>query len=157
MNTEKWDAIAKAFAVGTWVPANGLEAWYAQAVSEATTIRSALPLDVETLLEVGCGVGRLTPYLALLFPRVIATDTSPVCRRVTAERCEHRPNVVVAEPVGQTADAALVWGNLYDSDWTLQQISAHRQEMRRLYPLVLEGNSERWKLWDPRGYANFEA
>jgi ubiquinone/menaquinone biosynthesis C-methylase UbiE len=49
-----------------------------------------------TCVEVGCGPGRMTPYLAERFDRVIAVDVSPVMldlarRRVEDERVEFRP------------------------------------------------------------------
>lgn len=140
MNTEKWDAIAEAFRLGEWVPANGWEAWNAQAVREAVMIRDALPNRVDELIEVGCGVGRLTPYLAVMFPRVIATDTSAACRIVTRERCRHHPNVRVMLPASlpmAAGDAALVWGNLYDSDWSKDAAVKHISKLRDTYPLVL--------------------
>lgn len=148
MNVEKWDAIATRFSTGEQVPANGWEAWAEQAATEAATIRGTLPESVGTLLEVGCGVGRLTPYLALMFPIIIATDTSPCCRLVTENRCSARGNVLVLPPdeaAAEPADAALVW-NLYDTDWPAADQAEHRHEMQRRYPIVLEGNAERWML-----------
>lgn len=157
MNQAKWDRIAEEFAAGTAVPANGWEAWADQATREATMIRDAMPSEVETLVEIGCGVGRLTPYLALLFPHVIAIDTSPACRVVTAQRCEHRPNVLVTGSARTPADAAaaLVWC-LYDSDWTTGQVNLHRALMREAYPIVLEGDQDRWMLWSATEVVTFE-
>lgn len=141
MNTAKWDAFAEAFAAGQAVPANGWEAWSEQAVREATMIRKALPDTVQCLLEVGCGVGRLSPYLALMFPRVVCTDTSAACRTVTRERTRHHANVTVlpadARLPDPQPDAALVWGNLYDSDWTDANARAHLAGLVDTYPLVL--------------------
>lgn len=146
MNEQKWDRIAEEFGRGEHVPANGWEAWNEQASREAVTIRDALPSEVETIVEIGCGVGRLTPYLALLFVYVRATDTSTACRMVTRQRCEHRPNVLVLPPGDYPADAAVVWGNLYDKDWNADAIREHRETLRANYPMVLEGNESRWLL-----------
>lgn len=143
MNTAKWDAIAESFERGEFVPANGWEAWRDQALREAATIRDAIPGHVLDLIEIGCGVGRLTPHLSLLFPRVIATDTSAVCRRVTLDRCREYgvENVDVYEayfPVpGARSTAAVVWGNLYDSDWTEDVARAHTRALMDEYPIVL--------------------
>jgi SAM-dependent methyltransferase len=148
VNVEKWDAIASRFASGEQVPANGWEAWAEQASKEAVAIRAAIPESVEILLEVGCGVGRLTPYLALMFPVVVATDTSAACRAVTLSRCERRGTVLVLPPdeaEREDCDAALVW-NLYDSDWPAADQAEHRHGMQARYPIVLEGNPERWML-----------
>jgi SAM-dependent methyltransferase len=147
VNTEKWDKLAEAFAAGTAVPANGWEAWGEQAAREAATIRNVLPRDAETIVEVGCGVGRLTPYLAMLFPRVIATDTSSACRVVTKQRCKHRPNVKVRAPGTPKADAAVIWC-LYDEDWTALESTNHLREMLAAYSLVLEGNADAHWLYD---------
>lgn len=158
MNTEKWDAIAEAFRLGEWVPANGWVEWEAQAVCEAAMIRKALPERVDELIEVGCGVGRLTPYLAVMFPRIIATDTSAACRIVTRERCRHHPNVRVMLPASlpmAAGDAALVWGNLYDSDWSEEARRKHTAKLRRTYPIVLEGNAEHWMLYEATGFGRF--
>lgn len=145
MNTTKWDAIAEAFAGGTGVPANGWEAWNDQARREAITIRGALPHSVDNLLEVGCGIGRLTPHLALMFLSVTSIDTSTACRMVTRKRCRHRSNVTIlpadARMTVAGIDAALVWA-LYDEDWPQDQVTAHRAEVLEKYGLVLEGNAE---------------
>lgn len=152
MNPAKWDAIAEAFDAGTWVPANGWDAWAQQTVREAAMIRSALPDTVDVLLEVGCGIGRLTPYLAIMFPNVVAIDTSTACRMVTRKRCRNHSNLTILPADARMTiagiDAALAWGNLYDEDWSEAESSAHRAELRRLYPLVLEGNAEAHWLYE---------
>lgn len=161
MNPEKWDAIAEAFDAGAFVPANGWYGWHVQARCEAAQIRDALPRKVDVLVEVGCGVARLTPHLALLFPRVIACDTSSACRRVTSERCRRRRNVLVQPTLPAASDgrtyAALVWGDLYDEDWPASEVKAHRLMLRERYPVVLEGNAERWMLWSEHECVTFEA
>lgn len=139
MNTAKWNVVATEFERGLRVPANGWEAWAEAASREAVEIRDAIPEGVEILLEVGCGVGRLTPYLGLLFPHVVATDTSPVCRRVTEERCKLRGNVLVLDPdeaQAEPADCALVW-RLYDEDWSDATRDAHARSLMDRYPVVL--------------------
>lgn len=150
MNTAKWDAVANDFIAGTRVPAQGWEAWAAQATQEAITIRAALPESVEMLLEVGCGVGRLTPYLALLFPFVVATDTSAACRSVTLARCDKHTNVLVLPPdeaAQEACDAALVWC-LYDSDWTAQASFEHLESVNARYPLMLYGTADAHWLYE---------
>lgn len=150
MNVEKWDALATRFSTGEQAPANGWEAWAEQAATEAATIRGALPESVGTLLEVGCGVGRLTPYLALMFPIIIATDTSPCCRLVTENRCSARGNVLILPPdeaADEPADAALVW-NLYDEDWPLEARDAHLSELEARYRYVLHGSGEAHWLYE---------
>lgn len=149
MNTAKWDALAESFAAGRAVPANGWQAWNEQAVKEATQIRSLLPDDVLLLLEVGCGVGRLTPYLALMFPRVVAIDTSAACRAVTRQRCEPHRNVRVlpADARLPRCDAALAWC-LYDEDWQPIDAAIHLDDLCDRYPLVLEGHAGEYWLHD---------
>lgn len=129
MNERKWDLIAEAFANGTLHPANGMEAWQEDAVREAILVRAIIPVECLTLMEVGCGVGRMTPFLSVLWPRVVATDTSSACRVVTAERVRLHRNTTVCEPGGIQADAALVWGNLYDDDWSDDEAAAHVCEL----------------------------
>lgn len=153
MNPAKWDAIAESFERGELVPANGIAAWTKQAADEAATIRRALPDSIDTLLEVGCGVGRLTPWLSLLFPRVIATDTSVRCLRLTNIACGHgmRWNVRTRapdDPVCAEADAAVVWGNLYDEDWTREAANAHITSLANSYPIVLVQLAHRSELFD---------
>jgi len=150
VNTEKWDAFAEAFARGDVTPANGWTEWEAQAVREADTIRGALPHHVGTLVEVGCGIGRLTPQLALRFSTIIAMDTSTACRRVTRNRCRAHRNVLVVPPDDRRVegDAALVWGNLYDSDWSYAETREHREMLRGRFPIVLEGNEGRWARYE---------
>lgn len=141
MNEARWDAIADSFERGELVPANGMEAWRDKALEEALLIRSVLPGNVETLVEVGCGVGRLTPYLALTFPRVIAIDTSSQCRRLTMIATVYSNNVVVCSPdevpsIGEP-DAAVVWGNLFDEDWSDQDAIDYLWQLLGAVPLVL--------------------
>lgn len=145
MNSEKWDAFAEAFAAGTAIPANGWAAWNKQALDEAVTIRCALPESVECLVEVGCGVGRLTPYLAIGFPRVVCTDTSAACRAVTRERCCGHGNVIVMPPdhLLVEGDAALVWGNLYDEDWSDAEARAHLYQLVEAHRCVLVQHTTR--------------
>lgn len=149
MNEDKWDAIAAAFERGEWQPANGIDVWRDEAFREAVTIRRALPATVQSILEVGCGVGRLTPHLAVLFGSgVVAVDTSANCRRVTSFACHHLRNVVVCqpgEPLTGQPDAALVW-KLYDEDWSLPERDEHLNEMQAAYRYVLHSNNgvEHW-------------
>jgi SAM-dependent methyltransferase len=147
MNTDKWDRVAATFEHPEYEPPNGWASWEYLASQEAATIRRALPLEVETIVEIGSGVGRLTPYLALCFIYVTATDTSAACRRVTRQRCAHRPNVKVREQGFPLADAAVVWGRLYDDDWPELAVMFHRRELRREYAFVLEGAESAWHLY----------
>lgn len=130
MNETKWDALADAWLSGTMPPANGMTAWYGQAIIEADLIRSILPPEVRSITEVGCGVGRLTPYLAQRFDRVEAVDTSARMIDACELACHGTENVsfcVIADGFMPAAgmDAALVWGNLYDEDWSLAEAADH--------------------------------
>lgn len=137
MNEAKWDAVATAYVQGRLLPANGIAEWGRLATLEALRIDAILPDTIDLLLEVGSGVGRLTPALGVLFPRVVATDTSELMRSVTRVACAHLPNVEVSEPGGITADAAVVWGNLYDEDWTDDEAAGHVCELAACCGYVL--------------------
>jgi hypothetical protein len=69
---------------------------------------------------------------------------------VTRDRCRDRPNVFVVAPDNPYAkgDAAVVWGNLYDDDWSDEAAIEHRAVLREQFPVVLEGNERRWLRWD---------
>lgn len=142
MNAAKWDEKWSMFDNGHLEPANGREVWAANAAVEAALIRNILPLEVAVIVEVGCGIGRLTPNLAPLFWHVYAVDTSVVACKVTRAVAPHR-NVTVTvlhgELLGRAvqADAAVVWGNMYDADWTLDAARLHIEDLAKHYPLVL--------------------
>lgn len=138
MNQAKWDNVARDYAANTLMPANGWSEWNAQARREADLIRSLLPENVQTLVEIGCGIGRLTRYLSITFPNVIATDTSSECRKVTRAATLRR-RVVVDEGLYPPGDAALVWGGLYDDDWRNEAMNVHFNGIVAMYPMVLYG------------------
>lgn len=126
MNEAKWNDVGTRFMSGSLEPANGFAAWDALAMREAAQIASTLPASASTIIEVGCGVGRLTPHLADLFDDVHATDTAEAMRRATRWRCKRHPNVTVTPPdPDASADAIVVWGTLYDQDWTTICANAH--------------------------------
>lgn len=139
MNESKWDDIAWRWMNGSMWPANGVERWTEDAKLEAAEIAQRLNATaiVGTLVEVGCGVGRLTPHLAAHFPLVLATDTAGWCRHVTRERCKDLANVIVEPGLYPAGDAALVWGNLYDEDWSLPAALEHIAGLLEEYERVL--------------------
>lgn len=139
MNAERWDAIGRQWLHGQLEPANGRAAWTAQAQAEAAQIAEILaPSKDKTLLEVGCGIARLTPWLAGWFKQVIAIDTSPVMLGITAAATSYLLNVETwvagHEP---DCDAALVWGRMYDEDWGAQDTIDHLWDLLGRCPLVL--------------------
>lgn len=139
MNAERWDAIGRQWLHGQLEPANGRAAWTAQAQAEAAQIAEILaPSKDKTLLEVGCGIARLTPWLAGWFKTVIAIDTSPVMLGITAAATSYLLNVETwvadHEP---DCDAALVWGNLYDEDWSDTDAAAHLGSLVIMHEYVL--------------------
>lgn len=142
MNEERWDRIGADWLVGTLAPANGMEAWREGAQEEAIRISAILHHPsrqhrVDTLVEVGCGVGRLTPHLAPYFRKVIATDTSTVMRGITERAAAHWQNVTVDAGLYPHGDAALVWGNLYDEDWSDAAAVEHLSGLVAQFPVVL--------------------
>lgn len=147
MNPAKWDEVARRFEAGELIPGNGMDAWREIAITESIAIRAALPSSLEALVEIGCGIGRLTPYLALEFPRVIAVDTSTECLRVTARTCERFNNVEISDVLWPEADAALIW-QLYDAEWSDADRLAHLNQACRTYPLVLSGSDDGWALFE---------
>lgn len=146
MNPAKWDDVALRFEAGDLIPANGMEAWREIAISESITIRAALPSSVGTLVEIGCGIGRLTPYLALSFPRVVAVDTSAECLRVTQRTCERFSNVEISDVLWPEGDAAVIW-QLYDDEWSDAERLGHINQARRTYPIVLSGGDAGWVIF----------
>lgn len=142
MNASRWDRIGAAWLAGELSPANGLEEWRKAAHAEAVLIASILHKpgrmhQVATLVEVGCGVGRLTPLLAPYFQTIIATDTSSVMLGITSAAAFHWQNIKVVSGLYPNGDAALVWGNLYDEDWTTQAATEHLIGLCEQFPLVL--------------------
>jgi SAM-dependent methyltransferase len=51
------------------------------------------PNSVRSVVEYGCGVGRVTPYLAARFPRVTAIDISASHLTMARQHCADRPSV----------------------------------------------------------------
>lgn len=148
MNAERWDAIGRQWLHGQLEPANGRAAWTAQAQAEAAQIAEILaPSKDKTLLEVGCGIARLTPWLAGWFKTVIAIDTSPVMLGITAAATSYLLNVETwvagHEP---PCDAALVWGNLYDEDWSRDAANEHIRGLAETHSSVLVWTGSRDEL-----------
>lgn len=139
MNEAKWDDVGEQWRSGGLQPATSMAVWLAQAREEAAELAAILHhnAQVETLAEIGCGLGRLTRYLAPYFRRIAAHDTSSVMREVTAHVTRNWPNVHVLDLPYRNADAALVWGNLYDADWTDKAATQHLEALVNQYPLVL--------------------
>jgi SAM-dependent methyltransferase len=140
MNPDRWDEIGRQWETGALTPANGFDKWEAIASAEAARIRSLLP-GAESLLEVGSGVGRLSPYLAEQFPTLICMDSSRVMRRVTRKRLAGHANTRVVEPDADfgLVDAALVWA-LYDEEWTDEQTADHAESLLDIAHVALIQN-----------------
>lgn len=138
MNRNRWDELARQWLSGELCPANGMEEWTRLAASEAWRIGQLLPAGVTTLLEVGCGVGRLTPHLAGIFPEVFAIDQSLVMLAITSGRCRELANVHTQLAGTEPAcDVALVWGNLYDEDWGDEEAAQHGESLVSKHHLTL--------------------
>jgi SAM-dependent methyltransferase len=147
-----YDDRARRWLAGELEPAMGREAWVANAKRDAAMIAQRLhPYGVRSLLEVGSGVGRLTPHLAEAFDHVIAIDTSPGMQECTALACDGLVNVSVRDhkqgapyPV---ADAALIF-DVIEADWTLHDADAIVGDVLRSCLLVLIAQV-RLDEWEP--------
>lgn len=137
VNHEKWDQIGRDFASGRMVPANGMTQWNEIAAAEAARVAFLLGGGTETIIEVGSGVGRLTRSFVNLFRHVTATDTSPVMRGITRAACQYAENLDVMAPGLPDADAAVIWGHLYDEDWLTSTALVHIQLHVETYRMVL--------------------
>lgn len=147
-----WDAVARRWLAGDLEPSTGREAWSALASDQAAHIARILqPYRVSTLVEVGSGIGRMTPHLAEQFQHVIAIDSSAGMQECTELACEGLANVSVRHhadgdpiPVG---DAALIW-DVVAHDWSLLQADAMIDACLRSCLLVLVSVS-RLPGWSP--------
>ncbi len=77
--------------------------WEAQTTAVISALRARGVVPGALVLDLGCGVGRLLPFLG---PRVIGTDRSAEMLRHARAAC---PNAVLVSP-----DAALAPGSAYD-------------------------------------------
>lgn len=151
---EFWDDVARRWLGGTLEPSNGRDVWSAIAHADAAEVERILrPFAVRDIVEVGSGVGRLTPYLAEHFAHVIAIDTSPGMVEATELACDHLTNVSVRDqrvgdpyPVG---DTALLF-DVIDSDWTHAEADELVEACLRSCLLVLVHNT-RLVGWQPMG------
>jgi SAM-dependent methyltransferase len=147
-----YDDRARRWLAGELEPAIGREAWTANARREAEFAAKRLhPYGGGSLLEVGSGVGRLTPYLAEAFEYVIAIDTSPGMQECTALACDGLVNVSVrdhkpGEPY-PVADAALIF-DVIEADWSIEQADALVSDVLRSCLLVLIAQV-RLDEWEP--------
>ncbi len=120
--TIDWDDRARRWLAGELEPAMGRDAWVLNAQRDAAMIAQRLrPYGVRSLLEVGSGIGRLTPHLAEAFDHVIAVDTSAGMQECTDLACGTLANVTIRDhKLGDpypVADAALIF-DVIDSYWT---------------------------------------
>jgi len=63
------------------------------------------PLNKWTILEIGCGIGRMTAFLSMLFKRVIAIDISGEMIRQAKDRLKYvsgHSNIKLIETDGET-------------------------------------------------------
>jgi SAM-dependent methyltransferase len=147
-----YDDRARRWLAGELEPAIGREAWVANARRDAEFAAKRLhPYGVRSLLEVGSGVGRLTPHLAEAFDHVIAIDTSPGMQHCTELATDGLVNVSVrdhkqGEPF-PVADAALVF-DVIEADWSIEQADALVGDVLRSCLLVLIAQV-RLDEWEP--------
>lgn len=82
-----------------WKAANigkHIDSFYSTGELDAALIRGVLgrhglkPADIRAPLEYGCGVGRVTPHLAAMFPQVTAVDISRSHMAIAAEAVAKR-------------------------------------------------------------------
>jgi SAM-dependent methyltransferase len=72
-------------------------------IDEDDLLREQLaPMDKKTMLEIGCGTGRLTEFLALRFKRVAGVDISEAMVREGVKRLENIRNVELTATDGRT-------------------------------------------------------
>jgi SAM-dependent methyltransferase len=145
VNSARWDEIGRQWQTGELSPANGWQLWNEVAELDAERIRVLLPPGVQSIIEVGCGVGRLTPHLAARFKNVYCTDTSPVMMSITSgllvkDGILNARVAVDTYTLPREIDAAVVWGNLYDQDWTGEQAASHADDMLQRAHLLLVQN-----------------
>jgi SAM-dependent methyltransferase len=137
VNAERWDRIGQAVLDGRLSPANGESEWRRLAAEEARRVVGLMG-EPWSVCEVGCGVGRLTPHLARSCGFVWATDTSRVMRMITRQATSGDANVHVTSPGREAScDVALVWGNLYDEDWSDLLAAAHLEGLLLRHSSIL--------------------
>lgn len=147
-----YDEHARAWLAGTLKPTDR-DDWNAQAKAEAVMVRMLLSgYGVNTLLEVGSGVGRMTRHLAEHFEKVIAIDASPGMVECTLLACADLTNVQVIDQYAHepypVADAALIY-DVLDPDWTIEQADDLVSAVLRscMIVLVARVRLEDWTPW----------
>ncbi len=71
-------------------------------ISDDEILMGKLFLNNTTILEIGCGTGRMTEYMAWYFKKVIGIDISGEMIRQAKERLKGKNNIEFIETDGQT-------------------------------------------------------
>ncbi len=88
--------------------ATGDEAFFGQGGAEVDAYLAHCdlrPSSRHTVVEIGCGVGRMTRRLSEVFGRVVAVDVSPRMVAMAREQLADRPNVTWVVGSGRDLDA----------------------------------------------------
>ena len=91
-----WNAAARADARDAILTGAGAEGFEAAGRSDAETVARFLPADA-TVLDIGCGIGRVERYLAPRVRELWAVDVSGEMIRRAGERLSGLPNVRLRE------------------------------------------------------------
>ena len=76
---------------------------YAEYIIEDPVVRNFIPdFSVSTILEIGCGIGRMTEFMASDFKKVMAVDVSKEMIRLGKERLASIANIDFIETDGES-------------------------------------------------------
>lgn len=141
MNNQKvlWEKLAKEkaqyYMLGRTVSAQDFrktgEIDYKQFIFDDTLIKSAYPDFANvTILDIGCGIGRMIEFMAKDFKKVIGTDISSEMIRQGEERLKNFKNVKLLENDGETLPLPRASIDFVFSYWVFKHVKTKQMVKR---------------------------